>query len=296
MPRLGRAGNHISETVQRNSARPFAHQQTAESKQHQPWLTAKNAPEQLRRMVAVNFAERFAGCRVQQIDKIGVVFLLEVVQGFPDQPMCVEFTAQRTKFAVLFRAEKSIGNTLRATESGDDASYGGHFYLCGGITNQENPAAPDATLDGNPFAIHGDARALPLQRLHIFLFEETLDALFRFLTAAFADDSKSSAGFIFGNEPVKVWGVVRNKPHSCGIRATIFGKPHQGLNQRDCFDGRPSGRAADSTGRTVGAHHMTGVQLFAAARGFYVKTQTARVRSETKKVQVKRKLRACLRA
>src|SRR5437016_13689116 len=170
--------------------------------------------------------------------------------------MRVEFTAQRTKFAVLFRAEKGVGHSLCAAESGDDTSYGGNFHLCGGVANQKNSALADAPLHGNPSAIHGDARALPLQRLHIFLFEETLDAFFRFLPAAFADDSKSSAGFIFGNEPVKVWGVVGNKPHSCGIRATIFGKPHHGLNQRDGLDGRPSGRACYYTRPTVSADHL----------------------------------------
>src|SRR5437868_10893229 len=163
-------------------------------------------------MIAMNFAQGFACGGIQQVHQVGIIFLLEMMQSFPDQPVGIELAAKCAQLAAVSRAEQRIRHGLRAAKSSNDTAHGGNFHLRGGVTYQENSAVAHAALDRNPLAVNRNARALPFERLNVFLFQETFDALFRFLTTAFANDAKRAPRFVFRNEPIEVWSVIGNEP------------------------------------------------------------------------------------
>src|SRR5258708_40110344 len=124
-----------------------------------------------------------------------------MVQGFSDQPVGIEFAAQRAKLGIFAGTEQGIGNPLRTAKTGNDSADGGDFYLRGGIANQKYFAVADLAFDRNPFAVNRDAGALPLDRLHILLFQEVFDVFLSLLTAAFADNAQRAARLVFRNQP-----------------------------------------------------------------------------------------------
>src|SRR5258707_8292808 len=101
-------------------------------------------------MVAMNLSQRLARGELQQIHQVGIILLLEVMQRLAYQPVGIQLTPQRAKFASPSRAQQRIGHALRAAKTGDDAADCGYFHLRRSVANQKNSAVADSTLHRNP--------------------------------------------------------------------------------------------------------------------------------------------------
>jgi len=204
-----------------------------------------------------------------------------------------EFAAEGREFAAAAILEDGIGNPEGAAKASDNAAYGGDFDLRGGVADQEDFAIADAPADGYPLLIDRDTGALPLEGLHVFLFEEALDAAFG-VAAIFADDAERSAFGGFGNEPVEVGRVVGDEPDAGGVRGTVFGQADDGLHEGHRFDGRPAGGASDTAGGAIGADEVVGVDLVLAARGVNLNFEAMAVGGEAEEASIEIESRASL--
>src|SRR5258708_38980610 len=178
----------------------------------------------------MDFAERFTGSRVKQIHQVRIIFLLKMVQGFPDEPVGVQLAAKLAEFVALTGTQQGIGNALSAAEAGDNAADGRDLYLCRGVSHQKNFAVADSPLHRNPFTVDRNARALPFDRFHVLLLQELLDALLGCLAAAFTANTQRPASFVFRDQPIKISWVVGYEPHQGGVWTAICRKPDDGLN------------------------------------------------------------------
>ncbi len=179
----------------------------------------------------------------------------------------LKLAAQRGQFVVAAAMQNGLGDGEGAAKTGDDAADGRDFDLGGGVADEKNIAIADAFLDGYPFAVDGNARALPFERLEIFLFEEAFQAALG-VAALLADDAQSAALWGFGDQPIKIRSVVGDEPDAGGVDGAILGEAHDGLHERNGFNRRPSGGARDAAGGAVSAHDAGGVQLFACGPRF----------------------------
>src|SRR5271163_1469211 len=127
-----------------------------------------------------------------------IVFLLEVMEGPPDEPVRAKLTAQGGKFAAVAITQDGLGDPQSSAKSRDDAADGGNLYLRGGVAHQKDFAVADAPAHRNPLFVDRNARALPLERLHIFLLQKALDAALG-VAAVFTDDAQRAAFGGFGN-------------------------------------------------------------------------------------------------
>src|ERR1700751_3593019 len=120
-----------------------------------------------------------------------IILLLEMVHGAADQPMRIQLTAKHLQFAASAVAQNGLCNAKRAAKTGDDAADGRDLYLRGRVPDQIDLAIADAALHWDPAAIDRNLGALPFQRLHMFLFEKTREALGG--VVSFADDAQRGA-------------------------------------------------------------------------------------------------------
>ena len=189
--------------------------------------------------------------------------------------------------------QDGLGDGQRTAKTGDDAADGGDFYLGGGVADEKNIAVANALLDGNPLFVDGNARALPFERLEIFVFEEAFEAALG-VAAVHADDAQRAALGGFGDQPVEIGRVVGDEPDAGGVGGAVFGKADDGLHERHGFNRRPAGSAGDAAGGAVGSHDAGGVQLFLAAGRFGFEAEAAGIGSQAEEAGVERNLRAGL--
>src|SRR2546426_1773352 len=123
----------------------------------------------------------------------------------------------------------------------------------GRVAHQINLAIPDLPVHRHPATINRYACALPFERLHVLLLEESFETPFG-LNPVFSNYPYRRAPRRFRNQPVKVRRVSRNEPYARRIRGTIFRQPHDSLNKRHGFDWRPAGSARHAAGCAVGAN------------------------------------------
>src|SRR5215469_11586450 len=74
---------------------PLSQQQPAQAKQQQAGLVPDQRPKQAGGLVAMDFSERLARGKVQQIHELRIVLLPKMVERAADHPMRAEFAAQR---------------------------------------------------------------------------------------------------------------------------------------------------------------------------------------------------------
>lgn len=192
-------------------------------------LATEDGPEQAGGFVTINFAEGGAGGGVQEVDQLGILFLLKMVEGAADEPVGAEFTAQGEEFGATAGLQNGLGDAEGAAEAGDDAAHGRDFDLGGGVADEINMAVADALSNGDPLAIDGNARALPLEGLEMFFFKEAFEAALG-VASLFADHAKSGAFGVFRDEPIKIRSVVGDEPNASGIGGAILGQADDGLH------------------------------------------------------------------
>src|SRR5579863_9963331 len=157
-------------------------EQAAQGKQQEARLAEGNVPENSRGFVTRVLAER-AACRVvHQIDEAAVIRLLELVDGFPNKQVEIEFPAQRTQFAAFSAIYDGFADADRAAKSGDDSADRRYFHLPSGVSDEEHAPGAHAALHRSPPVIHRDARALVSERREAALLHEALEAAAGFLT------------------------------------------------------------------------------------------------------------------
>src|SRR5277367_5974824 len=169
-----------------------AHQQPPKPKQHQARLSPHHLPKQARRFVAINLSERLTSRAIQQIHQMRIVFLLEVMQCPANEPVRAEFPSEGREFAAVAIAQDGFGHPERAAEAGHNAADGRNFHLCRSVPNQENLSIADTATNRNPLLVNGNARALPLKWLHIFLLQKAFDAALG-VAAVLADNAQRTA-------------------------------------------------------------------------------------------------------
>src|SRR3984893_7775809 len=108
-----------------------AQEQSAKAQEGQARLAAEDIPQQTGGFIARDFAERVARGNIQQVDQVGVVFLLEMVHGAADEPVGVELASQCFQFAATAAAQDGLRDAARAAKTGDDAADGGDLHLRG---------------------------------------------------------------------------------------------------------------------------------------------------------------------
>src|ERR1700719_1183172 len=191
--------------------------------------------------------------------------------------------------------QNGLRHTERTAKTGDDATHGGNFHLCRGVAHQINVAIANSFTNRHPFAINGNARALPLKRLEMFFFKEAFEASLG-VASLFANHAQSSSFGGFRDQPIKIGRIVGDKPHPSGVSGAIFGQTYDGLHQRDGFDRRPTSSARDSAGGSVGAYDAGGMQFFPTAACFGFQAQSTGIGSHAQKTRIERQLRArCFR-
>src|SRR5882724_346546 len=211
-----------------------------------------------------------------------------MMQRAADQPVRTELSAQCAKLRALAILQKGLRHAECAPKSRDDSSHGGNLHLRGRIAHQINLAIPHLPVHWHPATINRYACALPFERLHVFLLEESFETPFG-LDSVFANYPYRRALRGFRNQPVKVRRVSRNEPYARRIRWTIFRQPHDGLNKRHGFDRRPTGSARHAAGRTVRAYNTVGMQFLALAAGFDLHSQPAGIGADSQETRVEEK-------
>src|SRR5215469_375370 len=104
-----------------------------------------------------------------------------------NEPVGAQFASQRSQFGGAL-LQNGVGYTARATKTGDDPAYGGHFYLCRGIAHQIHIAASNRPLHAYPVPVHRNACPLPFEWFKSLLFEEAIETDLG-VTAMLADDA-----------------------------------------------------------------------------------------------------------
>src|SRR5438105_12219814 len=66
---------------------PPSHEQASQSQQQKARLAPGEIPKQASRFVAMNFPQRFPGGRIEQINQLGIISLLKMVEGAADHPV-----------------------------------------------------------------------------------------------------------------------------------------------------------------------------------------------------------------
>src|SRR6267142_4434633 len=211
-----------------------------------------------------------------------------MMQRAADQPMRTELSAQCAKLRALAILQKGLRHAQRAPKPRDDSSHCGNLHLCSRIAHQINLTIPDLPVHRHPATINRYACALPFERLHVLLLEESFETPFG-LNAVFANYANRRALRGFRNQPVKVRRVIRNKPYARRIRGTIFRQPHDGLNKRHGFDWRPTGSARHAAGGTVRAYNTVRMQFLAFAAGFDLHSQPAGIGADSQETRVEGK-------
>src|SRR5207249_4969628 len=152
---------------------------------------------------------------------------------------------------------------------------------------QVNFAVPDLPPYRHPAAIDRDARALPFERLQLFLFKEAFEAALR-VAAVLADHTQRATFGRFGNQPVKVRRIIGHEPDPGGIGRAVFRQAHDGLNEWHRLDGGPAGSTRHSARGAICANHAVRVQLFALAAGFHFQPQAAGIRTDIQETRIER--------
>src|ERR1700733_7439016 len=111
----------------------LAHEQAAETEEHELRLAANDVPKEAGGFVAVNFGQRCADAGVQEVDQLRIVFLLKMMHGAADEPVGGEFAAQYAQFNAAARVQNGLGDAQGAAKPGHDAAYGGDFDLGSGV-------------------------------------------------------------------------------------------------------------------------------------------------------------------
>src|SRR5260370_14877439 len=102
-----------------------------------------------------------------------------MMQRATDQPVRSQFAPQGRKLAALAVLQKSLRDAQRAAKTSNNPPDGRNFDLRRRVPHQINLAAPDLPPNRHPTAIDPDTRALPFQRLEIFLFEKAFETALR---------------------------------------------------------------------------------------------------------------------
>src|SRR5713226_3214679 len=77
------------------NTRWLAHQQAAQAQQNEFGLAPDDVPKQPGRLIARDLSQRLPGRSVEHIHEPRIVFLLEMMQCPPDEPMRAKLAAQR---------------------------------------------------------------------------------------------------------------------------------------------------------------------------------------------------------
>src|SRR5215469_10925628 len=258
--------------------------QAAKTEQHQSWLAPDHVPQQPRCFVPVNLCQGFSCCNIQYVHQLAVLFLPEIMQGPPDQPMRGQLPPQRAQLASAV-PENCVGDSPRAPKPGNDSADRGHFHLRRGVTHQVDFAISHAALDGHPLPVDWDSRPLPLERLESLLFEEPVEGPLG-VPALFANHPQGRALGRFRNQPIKVWRVVGNEPDPRGVCGTILRQPYQGLHQRHSLYRRPAGRPGHTAHRSIGAHQAPGLQFDSPSGAVGLDAQSATVGRQAQEARV----------
>src|SRR5579862_1938879 len=100
--------------------------------------------------------------------------------------MKIELALQRTQLAARATVQNCFRDAERPAETRNDSSDGGNFHLRGRVADEIHRAVAHFSLHGNPALVHGNPRALKLDRFETPVFEKLLEATLS-LSAGFAD-------------------------------------------------------------------------------------------------------------
>src|SRR5271167_5077635 len=126
-----------------------------------------------------------------------------MMQRAANQPMRPQLTSQSGQFLASALPQDGLPDAKRSAQSRHDAANGRHFHLRRRIPNQIYLAISDASADGHPASIYGNARPLPFQRLHLFFFKKPRKTFLGVL-AVFANNSEGAPPGGFGNQPIEI--------------------------------------------------------------------------------------------
>src|SRR5579859_2687686 len=270
-------------------------QNAAEAHQDQSRLADTNAPENLQCFVAGILAEGTLGGRVERIDEPAVIILREVVHRATNQKMHIQLTPQFAQLAAGAATQNRFGDSGCSAQPCDDASHGAYFDLISGVANEKYFPTSEFLPHGNPTRIHRNAGALKSERLEIALCEKRFEMLSS-LRTHFTDQAKSTTFRGFRYQSVKIRCVGWNEPDADSVGRHVFGKRHNGLNERDRLRFRPSRGMGDTACRSVRGDNCLRGKLLGAVLGgvFQVQSDLGLLCLEAAKISPEGDLRAGL--
>ena len=121
-----------------------------------------------------------------------------------------------------------------------------------------------------------------------FFSRNSRETLLR-VAAVLTDNSERAPLRGFGNQPIKIGSIVGNEPDARRVRWMILRQAHNGLYQRDCFNGRPPGAARDPAGSAVRSDDALRMQFRALSGAIDLTRESAAIRSEPKKARIEGK-------
>ena len=96
----------------------------AETPKHSTWL------------VSSVLLKILSGARIQEIHKVRVTRLIEIVHDFANQQVKIELSAKVAQFWPGFAAQNSFSDAQRTSKPSYNATYGGNFHVAGSIAHQ----------------------------------------------------------------------------------------------------------------------------------------------------------------